>query len=60
MNDTYTIVHLPDENTFGVVISKGAHFSIVRYSLDGITYETEVLNDNFIELHEINVGYEEE
>lgn len=45
--DNY-VVYIPHEGVFGVVVSLGAHVSMVRYNLGGIEYEVYMENDDFM------------
>lgn len=41
------VVWLIEENTLAVIINRGAHYSLVRYTREGIDYEVLVASDEF-------------
>lgn len=47
------IVWLHEQRTFGVLVSMGAYYSVVKYTREGIDYEIDVANDDweFYERH---------
>lgn len=44
----YEKVYIPDEDTYGEIISMGAHASLIKYSVGGIEYQVMLLNEDFI------------
>ena len=56
----HLIVYIPDENCYGVLKHQGAHISMVKYNKFGIDYEVAMLNEDFIIVHDITIGIEEE
>jgi hypothetical protein len=54
---TITYVYLPDEGLYGVIVRHGSWSSLVEYYDGGFSYTIEVLNDEFIVVDEIGVGY---
>lgn len=43
----YEVVWLHDERTYAFLIHRGAYFSTVVYSRDGVDYEVIVENDEY-------------
>lgn len=41
------IVWLNEQRTYAVLVSRHAHYSVVRYAVEGHTIELEVLNDDY-------------
>jgi len=58
--DTITYVYIPDEDTYGTIISHGAWASMISFYEGGVEYSIEIPNDEFIEVDEIGIGYTEE
>lgn len=58
--DTIVYVYVPDENIYGIIKREGIWSSIIQYYEDGIEYNIEMSNDEFIILNEIGVGYIDE
>jgi hypothetical protein len=54
------LVYIPFEECYGHVIHLGAYVSKVRYSIDGIQYETFIENEDIVFLDSANIGIEEE
>ena len=52
-----TYVYLPDEGVYGTIVRYGAWASMINYYDGGVSYTVEVLNDEFIVVDEIGVGY---
>ena len=42
----YAIAYIPDEETYGEVLSFGSFASKVRYTTNGILYEVMMLNED--------------
>lgn len=42
------IIWMTDERTFAILLARGAWFSMVRYSKNGIIYEVLIENDEYI------------
>jgi hypothetical protein len=58
--DTVKYVYLSDEGIYGTIVSYGAYASIIEYYDAGIRYTIEVINDDFIIIDEIGIGYVDE
>ena len=58
-NDNYPLIYLYDVGILGELIRYNAHASIVRYFLDGLKYETIMLNEDFEIIQELDLGIEE-
>ena len=43
------IVYLQEENVFGILINRGAYYSKVTYTKNGLSYDVIVDNENIIE-----------
>lgn len=54
------IVYIPDEECYGVIVSMGAHVSLVKYTVDGLDCEVFILNEELIFVEDISIGLEEE
>jgi len=50
-------VYIPDEGVYGTIIRYGVWSSLIEYFDGGIGYTIELLNDEFIEVDEIGIGY---
>lgn len=58
-----TYVWVIEENVRGKVVSFGAYYSRVQYSVNGIDFEVDLLNDEFLVMEDRNpdfVGDEDE
>lgn len=60
IDDTITYVYVPDDEIYGIIKSHGAYSSLISYQEDGIGYEIEVSNDEFIVVDEIEITYIDE
>lgn len=58
--NTITYVYVPDEQVYGTIVTHGAWASLIRYYENGIEYQVEIPNEDFIVLDEIGIGYIEE
>ena len=56
----YGIVYLLDDEIYGELISHGSYASTVRYVLDGIEYQTVMLNEDFDIIEEVHIQEIEE
>lgn len=54
------IVYIFDEHCFGVVMSPGAHASLVKFIKDGVEYQLILSNEDFTIMEEIGIGYIQE
>lgn len=54
------IVYIPDEQCYGTTSSFGAYASLVKYTKNGLGYETLILNEDLIFLEDIAIGIQEE
>jgi hypothetical protein len=54
------MIYLYEIGILGELIQFNAHASKVRYAIDGIEYETTILNEDFEIVQEINLGLEYE
>lgn len=54
-----TKVYLPDEDVYGEIIKHGIWSSKVKFYIQGIGYEEEVMNEDFIVIEEFGIEYEE-
>lgn len=50
-------IYIPDEDTYGVILKRGAFASLVSYSSRGISYEIMMLNEDFTIIQEIEEEY---
>lgn len=46
------VIYIPYEDEYGVIVQRGAHASLVKYSSGGINYEVILLNEDFEEIEE--------
>lgn len=53
------MVYLYDQGVLGQLISYNAHASLVKYQINGIEYETMVLNDDFEIVEELDMGLDD-
>ena len=53
-------VWIPDERVYGILVSSGAYFSTVAYSVDGITYQVVMSNDEFEYFGDYGIDYYDE
>lgn len=60
MVEHHTIVYIPDEKEYGIIVSAGAYASTVRYNAMGIEYQVIMSNEDFIVVEDIIIGIEEE
>lgn len=51
-----TIIYIHDQKIMGKLLQYGAYASIVCYEINGIEYETTILNDDFTIIREIDLG----
>ena len=51
-------VWIPDERVYGILVSSGAYYSRVEYSVDGITYEVVMDNDDFEYFGDYGIDYD--
>ena len=58
-NVNYPLVYLYDLGILGHLIQYNAHASKVGYELDGIGYETVMLNEDFEIIQEMNLGLDD-
>ena len=58
--NTITYVYMPDEGIYGTILRQGAWASLIQYYENGIEYNIEVANDEYIVVDEIGIGYIEE
>lgn len=43
-----TIVYLPDEKRYAILVQVNAYYSVVSWEEDGQAYEIEVANDDYL------------
>lgn len=55
----YPMVYLYDQGILGYLIQYNAHASKVGYDLDGIGYETVMLNEDFEIIQEMGFGLDD-
>ncbi len=48
--NSYSLVYVIQDNAFGYLIEEHAFFSMVRYSVGGMEYNTWLENDEFLTL----------
>ena len=60
LDDEVINVYIPENDVTGSVIHLGAYVSMVEYSLAGVKYQIEMLNEDFIVVDEIGIGYQSE
>ena len=58
--NTIKYVYVPDEGVYGTVIREGAWSSLIQFYENGIQYNLEMSNDDFIVIDEIGIGYIDE
>ena len=51
-------VWIPEEKVYGICINAGAYYSTVVYSVDGITYEVVMDNDEFEYFGDYGIDYD--
>lgn len=51
-------VWIPEERVYGILISSGAYYSRVVYSLEGTTYEVVMDNDEFEYFGDYGIDYD--
>jgi hypothetical protein len=54
---TITYVYVPDEGIYGTIVSQGVWSSMIEYFDGGFKYIEEFVNDEFIVVDEIGIGY---
>ena len=57
---TVTYVYLPDEDLYGTLVAHNTYYSIVQYYDNGVGYNIEVDNDDYIIVDEFGIGYIDE
>lgn len=57
---TVTYVYLPDEDIYGTLIAQNTYYSIVEYYDNGVGYNIQVDNDDYIIVDEFGIGYIDE
>lgn len=50
-------IYIIEDDIHGYIVKRGAHASLVRYSLGGVEYEIDMLNEEFIIIEEIEEEY---
>jgi hypothetical protein len=60
LENTETIVYIPDLGVYGTISRYGAWASMINYFSDGFSYTIEMPNDEFEVIDEVGVGYLEE
>ena len=60
LDDEVINVYIPENDITGSVIQLGAYASMVEYSLAGVKYQIEMLNEDFIVVDEVGIGYQSE
>ena len=53
------MIYLYDQGILGELIQYNAHASIVYYQMDGLEYETIVLNEDFEIIQEMGFGLDD-
>lgn len=51
--DRQVLIHLREENLYGELVELGAHFSTVKYTLEGNDYEVLMENEDFVLLDDL-------
>jgi hypothetical protein len=59
-NLRYAVIYIPDEDTYGELLSFGYIASTVSYVKDGMSHEVIMLNEDFEIIEEINIEEIEE
>lgn len=59
-SDNGTLVYLPDEDCFGILVSYGAYVSRIQYQSGGIDYDVLLENDDFMPWYEASIPFEED
>lgn len=59
-SERYQIVWIHEEQTYGLLTQEGAFVSMIRYTKDGLEYNTYFENDEFTVLDEIGFLHIEE
>ncbi len=57
IENTIIYVYIPEEGTYGTIVSQGAWASMIQYYDVGVGYTIEIPNDEFIIVDEIGIGY---
>lgn len=52
------LIWMIEERVTGELVSLGAHSSRVQFTLDGIHYDENVMNDEYIFLDDLGIEYE--
>lgn len=52
------LIWMIEEKVTGELVSLGAHSSRVQFTYEGIHYDEVVMNDEFIFLDDLGIGYE--
>ena len=58
-NKNYPMVYLYDYGILGLLLKYNAHASLVKYELDGIDYESLMLNEDFEIVEELGIGLDD-
>jgi len=58
-NVNYPMIYLYDQGILGELIQYNAHASIVYYKMDGLEYETIMLNEDFEIIQEMDIGLDD-
>ena len=58
-NVSYPMIYLYDQGILGYLIQYNAHASKIGYDLDGINYETIILNEDFEIIQEVGFGLDD-
>ena len=60
MDSEFEIVWLEEERTFAELVSMGAYYSRIRYSRNGIDYDTWIANDEYKYIEGDDIGSTED